>query len=622
MKRLVLVVAGLMAAGGIVASTAWSAPSALWTTPLSSSGSFVYGSPSGGFLLDRWDGTGLEPVVGTMSDAQVPPGGDDAGVAPVFDSAGDVYRWEVSVTGSTEQFALEEDSASGQMVWETPVAGEVAQAHDLTLGDNQDLFVSYFSNVDGWHLLRLSASTGQVLWNDAVSGGVPVSTTGGVVLVSAGAVQPVSAAGYIGSSTAYAAGMAPVLYSVAHNDQGDVLALNLPQGVNGSCGNTTGPATVTELDPSGTQLWTREIPMSGCIHPAVASLPGQSWALSNQAEGEILGIGGVNGSTLWAAGTHPQDSGPFILGVDANDDIYAVQGLATNCVSQPPGSINCQGQSILKIEGSTGHVSPLLQLVDTSSPNTMTFGLQNVPPGRDTDTTASIAPGRLFAVEEDLTGSPGDYTNNLWSFSAYPLPAGAPYPTPPSNEVSASSMQPGNLQGSDDGGATLGVGSVLSGSQVSNRPCAQAYGSVGKRLLARLKCEAIIDILMVQCGFEVATLFAPVLKSLHIIETAKTAVVLAKIPKRFRPVAKFLYDVSHARFSKRAPRGFRNFAELWQTLRKVKKASEVIKMLPSIAAAVSKADYTKIATDLVNITGLQSCVDAILDADEESGSTT
>jgi hypothetical protein len=127
---------------------------------------------------------------------------------------------------------------------------------------------------------------------------------------------------------------------------------------------------------------------------------------------------------------------------------------------------------------------------------------------------------------------------------------------------------------------------------------------------------------MVQCGFEVATLFAPVLKSLHIIETAKTAVVLAKIPKRFRPVAKFLYDVSHARFSKRAPRGFRNFAELWQTLRKVKKASEVIKMLPSIAAAVSKADYTKIATDLVNITGLQSCVDAILDADEESGSTT
>ncbi|HEV7938969.1 MAG TPA: hypothetical protein VGP18_13215 [Solirubrobacteraceae bacterium] len=124
MKRLVLVVAGLMAASGIVASMAWSAPSALWTTPLSSSGSFVYGSPSGGFLLDRWDGTGLEPVVGTMSDAQVPPGGDDAGVAPVFDSVGDVYRWEVSVTGSTEQFALEEDSASGQVVWETPVAGE------------------------------------------------------------------------------------------------------------------------------------------------------------------------------------------------------------------------------------------------------------------------------------------------------------------------------------------------------------------------------------------------------------------------------------------------------------------------------------------------------------------
>jgi outer membrane protein assembly factor BamB len=150
---------------------------------------------------------------------------------------------------------------------------KVAQAHDLTLGDNQDLFVSYFSNVDGWHLLRLSASTGEVLWNDAVSGGVPVSTTGGVVLVSAGAVQPVSAAGSIGSTTAYAAGMAPVLYSVAHNDQGDVLALNLPQWVNGSCGNTTGPATVTELDPSGTQLWTREIPMSGASIQRLLACP-------------------------------------------------------------------------------------------------------------------------------------------------------------------------------------------------------------------------------------------------------------------------------------------------------------------------------------------------------------
>ena len=186
--------------------------------------------------------------------------------------------------------------------------------------------------------------------------------------------------------------------------------------------------------------------MSGCIHPTVAALPNGSWALSDQESGQILGLSGIDGSTLWTASTGPRNYGPFILGADANGDIYAEQNLATNCVPEPANTANCQGEEILQINGATGSFSSVLQLIDTSSPNTMTLGLENMPPGRDTNTRASIAPGRLFTVEEDLVGDPGSFTNSRWSFNGYSLPAGAPYPTPP-NETGGGSGGDGSTGG-------------------------------------------------------------------------------------------------------------------------------------------------------------------------------
>jgi pimeloyl-ACP methyl ester carboxylesterase/outer membrane protein assembly factor BamB len=447
---------------GLGTSTSIAAPGALWTTPLSSAGSFVYGSPTGGFLLDLWDGTSLDPAIGTSAGGQVAVGDHDAGVAPVFDSAGDVYRWGLTPTGLTEEMGLEKDSPSGQVLWRTPVDAE--QSHDVVLGGNHDLYASYFSNADGWHLLRLDANTGQVIWNDAGPAGIPEPTATGAALVSAGQVQLVGSDESSGGTVTYAAGSTPELYSVAHNDQGDILALNLPQWVSGGCGYTTGPATVTELDPSGRQLWTREVPMSGCIHPTVAALPNGSWALSDQESGEILGLSGIDGSTLWTASTEPRNYGPFILGADANGDIYAEQNLVTNCVPEPANTTNCQGEEILQINGATGSFSTVLSLVDTSSPNTMTLGLENMPPGRDTNTSASIAPGRLFTVEEDLVGDPGNFPNSLWSFNGYSLPAGAPYPTPPDetgdgSDGSGGTQPPtGNGGGDTTGGSDSGAG--------------------------------------------------------------------------------------------------------------------------------------------------------------------
>lgn len=606
--------AGLLALGCITGK-ATAAPGALWTTPLSSGNSLVYGSPTGGFLLDLWDGTNLDPVVGTSTDEQAAIGDHDPGVAPVFDAAGDAYRWNVTVSGSTERFGLEEDSPNGQILWETPVTSEVAQAHDLAVGNSHDLFASYYSHDGGWHLLRLDTETGQLLWNDQVTGEVPVPVPSGVALVSAGEVQLVDSDGLTDTPGTYAAGVSPVLYSVAYNDQGDVLALNLPQWANGSCGNTTGPATITELDPNGGELWTREIVMSGCIHPTVASLPNGNWVLSNQEAGELIGISGVTGGIVWTWYTHPPNSGPYILGTDANGNIFAAEGLAEPCDTEPTDSTNCRGQTIIELNGTTGASTPVQSLIETFSPNTMTLNLENQIPGRNIISSASIAPGHLYTIEEDLIGPPGNFTGNLWSFNAYVIPAGATYPTPPDDGAITNT---GDTSPNQPPGST---GSVAPppGSRTPEHPCAPAHGSVGQRLLARLKCEAVIDALTVYCGVELAQLLIPALKSLHIIEAAKSARFLEKLPKAIRPAVKFFYDLYHARFLKKAPPGFRSFEEVRQAIHKIKKAYEFIKMLPSLAKAVSKYDYTKIATDLVDITGLKPCVDAILDADEESG---
>jgi pimeloyl-ACP methyl ester carboxylesterase len=469
MRPLLYLAVGLVALGFIGTGEAMAAPGALWTTPLATAGSFVYGSPQGGFLLDAWEGTYLDPEIGDSVGMEVAAPDHDPGVAPVFDSVGDIYRWGSTITGSTEEMALEEDSPSGQVLWRTPVDAE--QPHDVILGSGQDLYASYFANDGRWHLLRLDANTGQVLWNDVGPEGIPEPTPTGVALVSPGQVQLVGSDESNGGTVTYATGETPELYSVAHNDQGDILALNLPRWANESCGYTPGPATLTELDPRATQLWTRTITMSGCIHPTVVALPNGSWAVSDQENGEILGISGMDGSTLWTASTQPHNYGPFILGADANGDIYADQNLVTNCTSEPTYTANCQGQEIVQINSSTGSYSTVLQLIDTSSPNTMTLGLENMPPGRDTNTPASIAPGRLLTVEDDLIGDPGSFTNSLWSFNGYSLPAGAPYPTPPDETISAGSGLTGSPEsplGAGGSGAG-GGGSGSSGSGATHR---------------------------------------------------------------------------------------------------------------------------------------------------------
>jgi len=146
------------------------------------------------------------------------------------------------------------------------------------------------------------------------------------------------------------------------------------------------------------------------------------------------------------------------------------------------------------------------------------------------------------------------------------------------------------------------------------KPCAPVHGSIGKRLLASLKCTAAQTVLEAKCGFGVATLFALPAKSLRAVKTVKGLYDLSKIKKPLQPLAKLFNSIQSARFGKHAPRGFRTGGEIIDKLKRAKTAYDIMKLLPNIVKAVSKHDFSKIALDIADFAGLKACVEGMVNA--------
>lgn len=142
-------------------------------------------------------------------------------------------------------------------------------------------------------------------------------------------------------------------------------------------------------------------------------------------------------------------------------------------------------------------------------------------------------------------------------------------------------------------------------------PCTPSHGSLAHELLASIKCTAHETALEVECGISVAGLVFLPLKSLKLVEAAKSVDVIKTLPAKAQPAAKFLYDLYHAKFSKDAPAGFRSGAEAVATVSKIKKAYQLVELLPDLAKAVSRTDFSQIALDLDDIAGLKPCVEAV-----------
>jgi hypothetical protein len=145
---------------------------------------------------------------------------------------------------------------------------------------------------------------------------------------------------------------------------------------------------------------------------------------------------------------------------------------------------------------------------------------------------------------------------------------------------------------------------------VSLNPCAITHGSIAHDFLASLKCAGEQTKLEVECGFAIA-----MLDPLNVFGDAKTAdglYDLRKIKQKYRPIAKLYNDIMSAKFGKNAPAGFRTGAEVIDKIKNARTAYAIIKLLPNIARAVSKGDFSQIALDVADITGLKPCVQGIV----------
>ncbi len=137
--------------------------------------------------------------------------------------------------------------------------------------------------------------------------------------------------------------------------------------------------------------------------------------------------------------------------------------------------------------------------------------------------------------------------------------------------------------------------------------CAPVRGSVGKRLLASLKCTAAMTWLEGECGVELT-----LNKALKALSVTKGLIELKKVRKGWRPLAKLVNDFKRAKFRKNAPRGFRSPPEILEKLSKVKDGLELVKLLRDVAKALAPEDFRQIALDIGDLAGAKACVEGLL----------
>jgi virginiamycin B lyase len=141
--------------------------------------------------------------------------------------------------------------------------------------------------------------------------------------------------------------------------------------------------------------------------------------------------------------------------------------------------------------------------------------------------------------------------------------------------------------------------------------CSPVRGSVGKRLLASLKCTAAETVLEAKCAFGIVSIIGLPARALKAVKTVNGLYDLRKIKKSLRPIAKLINDLKTVKFGKHAPRGFKTGAEVIKKLENAHRAWDIVKMLPDLAKALSGADYRKVALDIADLAGLKPCIDGM-----------
>jgi hypothetical protein len=614
-----------------LADTGTPVPGALWTVPVSVSGSFVVTVTGQVLALGCSTSQGAsDPLAQSLTPDGSVLWSVPANVAPAWgcsrtavgDSQGNTYLQTVDTQGNA---VFESLTPLGGLRWSTPLGRFRPWYQNPVLGTNGSVYLVETDEYGNFYLFGYDANTGVVTLN-----GIPFPYITGLYAYSGGlAVVNTNAGGIFGhdSEVDYLSYDGTVLHSYdtgapisfngntsnAGGANGSVFVAGYPPTCYGENGYPSGSHNLTNLSvekitPSGIAwTWTDNIEYN-CGETKLAATPDGGVILERTEEpsnyaADFSSIG-PTGVLRW---TH-HASGPlgpaYVAGssapvVDSNGVVALPSGYQFECPDY--STLPCSGVQVEFVtQGSASATLPTLQV---SEPANRYFSLSSL--GIDTGRVYLERIGAPIAGVESLSGFavPGLATDYRLVLQEA-LAAGAPSPLPSDGSAT------------DGGPASLSVAPLSKGAPPSgapSNPCIPISGSVGKRLLASLKCTVHLTTLEVECGVAIFKLIFLPFKELKLIEAAKTSDVIAKLPIKFRPIAKFFYDLAHAKYSKNAPRGFRDGSQAIETIRRIMDASRLIRDLPDLAKAVSLPDFSRIALDIDDIVGLKSCVQGVAD---------
>jgi hypothetical protein len=567
-------------------------PGASWTDALGSAGPIAV-APNGNVLTsDCNDVARSGSYVWRLPDVSAQP--PSCGGAGITDSEGNSYV--MTIDSSSGEAVAESLDPSGAVRWKTLTNGFVPFRTGPVLGADGDV---YFSAWDGGNpkVLGYDEKTGAKTFEQSYEDVTGLHAwTGGLVIVDTD--SRIAYVRYDGSlEDEYSTGE-PISAYEAYSNAGGANGTVFVAGYDGGC-DSASHASVEEVTPAGV-AWTWTDPATYCSQTGLAATTDGGVVLARDDGGAEFTSLNAAGTTRWTQ--HPSGpigpatgAGYFPVRVDARGVVALPTMIIYHCAAQP--TEECSGDQVEFATQQTGATAAAPVQLTGGTEFGYTLSSIAIDAGRlyadgsidEMNNPASLASFAVpnLAVDYQLT-----LQEALTGTAITPAPTGPGLPPPPPSTGTTGA-----------GGAPLPVTS----------PCAPVRGGLAAHLLANLKCTYELSKLARQCAVGVASLIILPLKSLRLVEAAKNISVITKLPKRLRPVAKLLYDVYHAKYLKHAPPGVRSGSEAVDTLHKVRFAWELLKIIPDLARAVTRADLSEIALDLDEIAGLQACVQAVAD---------
>ncbi len=519
----------------------------------------------------------------------------------ISDSEGNLYVLTEEASGNP---VIESISAAGSVRWATPTGGFVSWRTGPVLGANGSVFFSMWNGAYS-KVVGYNEQTGAMTFEQSFSDVTGLHAyTGGIIVVETDSL--VYYLNYSGEELADYSTGPPISAYEAYSNSAGADGTVFVAGYNGDCER----ASVEKITPSGI-AWTWTDKEAYCTQTNLAATPdgGVIFANSESNASAVFTSLSATGSERWTEHAEgpigpAQDGGSFPVHVDVNGVVALPAFMIYRCSVQP--NEECLGAQVEFRSAATGSmVFPPIEANGYGEYGFTMFGTgldserlymageveePTVAPTLSAYTVPGLGKDYQLALQEELTKT-----------SSPQSPSSGRGDT---NGNNASGAQPASGAPPQEGGG--------SPPQATN-PCTPSHGSLAHDLLASIKCTAHELKLEVECGVAVASLLYLPLKSLKFVEAAKRATVIATLPAKLRPAAKLIYDLSHARFLKHAPPGFRSGPQAVSTISNLKYGYQLIEKLPDIAKALSKSELSQFALDLDEVLGLKSCVQAVAD---------